>query len=385
MENFTYDIPTRIHFGRGQLAWLKQELPAYGKRVLLTYGGGSIKKNGIYEEIRRIGGEAGLELFELSGVEANPTIRTVRRGIALCREQEIDVILAVGGGSVIDCSKAVAAGRYYEGDPWELVLHWDRITKALPILTVLTIAATGSEMDNIAVISNEETRDKMAMKHPILRPKVSILDPTYTFTVSPYQSASGVADILSHAMESYFAREEARLQDYFAESIMKVCVEYGPRILEQPDDYEARANLMWASSWAINDMLKLGHALPWSVHAIEHQLSAVYDITHGVGLAIVTPHWMEYALKEETVDKFYELAVNVWRVPESGDRFAVARAGIQALRDFYQRLGISSHLSELGIDETHFEEMAKKAARQAGGSYQPMTKDDIVRIYQNSL
>ena len=142
---------------------------------------------------------------------------------------------------------------------------------------------------------------------------------------------------------------------------------------------------MWASSWAINDMLKLGHALPWSVHAIEHQLSAVYDITHGVGLAIVTPHWMEYALKEETVDKFYELAVNVWRVPESGDRFAVARAGIQALRDFYQRLGISSHLSELGIDETHFEEMAKKAARQAGGSYQPMTKDDIVRIYQNSL
>lgn len=385
MENFTYDIPTRIHFGRGQLARLKQELPAYGKRILLTYGGGSIKKNGIYEEIRRIGGEAGLELFELSDVEANPAIRTVRRGIALCREQEIDAILAVGGGSVIDCAKAVAAGRYYEGDPWELVLHWDRITKALPILTVLTIAATGSEMDNIAVISNEETRDKMAMKHPALRPKVSILDPSYTFTVSAYQSASGVADILSHAMESYFARENARLQDYFAQSIMKVCVEYGPRILEKPDDYEARANLMWASSWAINDMLKLGHALPWSVHAIEHQLSAVYDITHGVGLAVVTPHWMEYVLKEETVDKFYELAVNIWRVPESSDKFAVAKAGIQALRDFYRQLGIVSRLSELGIDEAHFEEMAEKAAQQAKGSYQPMTKDDIVKIYQNSL
>ena len=226
---------------------------------------------------------------------------------------------------MIDCAKAVAAGRFYEGDPWDLVLHWDRITEALPLLTVLTIAATGSEMDSIAVISNEETQDKMAMKHPVLRPRVSILDPSYTFSVSAYQSTAGAADILSHAMESYFAREEARLQDYFAQSIMKVCIECAPKVLEHPEDYEARANLMWAGSWAINDMLKLGHALPWSVHAIEHQLSAVYDITHGVGL------------------------------------------------------------SELGIDETHFEEMAEKVARQAEGSYQPMTKADIVQIYKNSL
>lgn len=385
MENFTYDIPTRIHFGRGQICQLKRELPLYGKKILLVYGGGSIKKNGIYDEIQKIGEETELDIYELSGVEANPTIRTARRGIALCKEHGIDALLAVGGGSVIDCAKAVAAGRFYEGDPWDLVQHWDKITEALPILTVLTIAATGSEMDNIAVISNEETQDKMAMKHPVLRPKVSILDPSYTFTVNAYQSASGVADILSHAMESYFTREDARLQDYFAQSIMKVCVEYGPRILKKPDDYEARANLMWASSWAINDMLKLGHALPWSVHAIEHQLSAVYDITHGVGLAVVTPHWMEFALKEETVDKFYELAVNIWKIKESSDRFAVARAGIQALREFYGKLGIASRLSELGIDETHFEEMAEKAAKQAKGSYQPMTKDDIVKIYQSSL
>ncbi len=385
MENFIYDIPTRVYFGRGQIEQLKRELPAYGTRILLVYGGGSIKKNGIYEELRQIERETGIEIFELSGVEANPTIRTAQRGIALCREYEVDAVLAVGGGSVIDCAKAVAAGRVYEGDPWDLVLHWDRITEALPLLTVLTIAATGSEMDSIAVISNEETQDKMAMKHPVLRPRVSILDPSYTFSVSAYQSTAGAADILSHAMESYFAREEARLQDYFAQSIMKVCIECAPKVLEHPEDYEARANLMWAGSWAINDMLKLGHALPWSVHAIEHQLSAVYDITHGVGLAVVTPHWMEHVLKEETVDKFYELAVNVWKVPENSDRFAAARAGIQALRDFYRSLGIVSRLSELGIDETHFEEMAEKAARQAEGSYQPMTKADIVQIYKNSL
>ena len=385
MDNFEFYIPTRVYFGRGQIEQLKHELPAYGKRVLLVYGGGSIKRSGIYDTVGAIAKEAGVELFELSGVESNPTIKTVRRGVALCREHGVDAVLAIGGGSVIDCSKVVAAGSCYDGDPWDLVIHPERMEKALPILTVLTIAATGSEMDHIAVITNEETNDKLGTRNPVLRPKVSILDPTYTFTVNAFQTASGVADIMSHAMESYFAKSEAKLQDYFAESILRVCVEFGKKALDTPDDYEARANIMWASSWAINDTLKLGHMIQWSVHPIEHQLSAVYNMTHGVGLAILTPHWMEHVLSEETVDKFYELAVTIWKVPESEDKFAVAKEGIERLKKFYRTLGISEHLADFGIDETYFETMAGKAAAQLATAYKPLTKEEVIEIYRESL
>lgn len=385
MQNFEYYIPTKVFFGKGQIQQLKTELPACGKKVLLVYGGGSIKRNGIYDAVQAIAAETGVTLYELSGVEPNPSIKTARKGVAICKENGVDAILAIGGGSTIDCAKAVSAGAFYDGDPWDLVLNWGLVKKTLPILTVLTIAATGSEMDHIAVISNEDTNDKIALKHADLRPKVSILDPTYTFTVSKYQTASGVADIMSHAMESYFAKEEAKLQDYFAEAILKVCVEYGPVALADPENYEARANLMWASSWAINDTLKLGHAVPWSVHAIEHQVSAVHNVTHGVGLAVLTPHWMEFALNEDTVDKFCQLAANVWLVPASEDKFAMARKGIKRMRDFWDSLGIAKTLTELGVDDSHFEEMAEKAAKAANGAYVPMTKEDIVKIYQNSL
>lgn len=385
MQNFIYDIPTKVYFGKDQIQHLHTILGEYGKKALLVYGGGSIKGNGIYDAILKEAEVSATSIVELSGVEANPQLGTVKRGIKIARGVQADVILAVGGGSSIDCAKAIAAGVYYDGDPWDFVIDESKITKALPIISVLTIAATGSEMDHISVISNIETQEKIGMRHPLLRPKVSIMDPTYTFSVSKYQSASGTADIMSHVMESYFSKEEAYLQDQFAESLLKTCIEFGVTAYNTPDHYEARANLMWASSWAINDLLKLGKPVAWSVHPIEHQLSAVYDITHGVGLAILTPHWMEYVLNDSTVEKFATLARNVWGVEDCEDQFKVARAGIERLKAFYHQLELPTTLSQLDIDETHFEAMAAKCEPALKDAYVALSKEDIIKIYKASL
>ena len=384
MENFIYDIPTTVYFGKGQLHQLERIIREYGKRVLLVYGGGSIKRNGIYDEVVLQLQKAGREYVELGGVEPNPSLYTVEKGVAVCRREQVDVIVAIGGGSAIDCAKVVSAAVCSDQTPWELVLHPKEIKRALPVIAVLTIAATGSEMDHIAVITNPETKEKIGTRNPLLRPKAAILDPTFTFSVSAYQTACGVADIMSHTMESYFAREEAELQDRFAEGILKVCIKYGPIVLQEPTHYEARANLMWAASWAINDMLKLGHMTQWSVHPMEHPLSAFYSVTHGEGLAILTPHWMEYVLSEDTVDKFARFAREIWQVEEK-DVWDMAREGIERLRGFYEQLHLRSSLGELGIDETHLDAMAMDAARQKVNGYVSLSAEDVKNIYRNSL
>ncbi len=312
MLNFNYSIPTKIFFGKGQIEVLGREIKKYGSKVLLTYGGGSIKKNGIYDKATKILKKNGIEFWELGGIEPNPRITSVRDGIKICRENNIDFILAIGGGSTIDCSKAIATGYYYDGDPWDLVIKEAEITKALPIGTILTMAATGSEMNSGAVISNLETNQKLGFGHPSMAPKFSILDPNYTFTVPKNQTAAGVADIMSHTFENYFTMPEgAYLQDRLAEGVLKTCIKYGKKVVEDPENYEARANIMWASSLAINGILSYGKDTVWSVHPMEHELSAYYDITHGVGLAILTPSWMKYVLDDERLDKFVEYGVNV--------------------------------------------------------------------------
>lgn len=384
MENFIYDIPTTVYFGKGQLHQLERIIRESGKRVLLVYGGGSIKRNGIYDEVVLQLQKAGRKYVELGGVEPNPSLHTVEKGVAVCRREQVDVIVAIGGGSAIDCAKVVSAAVCSDQTPWELVLHPKEIKRALPVIAVLTIAATGSEMDHIAVITNPETKEKIGTRNPLLRPKAAILDPTFTFSVSAYQNACGVADIMSHTMESYFAREEAELQDRFAEGILKVCIKYGPIVLQEPTHYEARANLMWAASWAINDMLKLGHMTQWSVHPMEHPLSAFYSVTHGEGLAILTPHWMEYVLSEDTVDKFARFAREIWQVEEK-DVWDMAREGIERLRGFYEQLHLRSSLGELGIDETHLDAMAMDAARQTVNGYVSLSAEDVKNIYRNSL
>ncbi|MGN1277397.1 MAG: iron-containing alcohol dehydrogenase [Floccifex sp.] len=384
MENFIYDIPTKIYFGKNQIQQLRNIVNQYGKRILLVYGKGSIYKNGLYEDILTQCQD--LFIVEHSGIGANPTIDFVRKGIDLCNQNQIEIVLAVGGGSVIDCAKMIAAGVYYPGDPWDLVKNPEKIQYALPVITVLTIAATGSEMDHIAVISNLETQEKIGTRHPVLRPKASILDPTYTFTVSKKQTASGIADILSHAMESYFSKEEGYFQDQVAKAIMKTIIHFGKQAIENPEDYTARANIMWASSWAINDFIKLGKMVAWSVHPIEHQLSAVYDITHGIGLAILTPHWMEHILSEETVNRFVDLAVDVWQVKEEQDPFETAKKGIEQLKQFYQSIGLHETLRDLGIkNDEHFLEMAQKASPQLENAYVPLSVNEIIEIYKKSL
>lgn len=382
MDNFKFNAYTEMLFGKGQISNLSEVLNRYGKNVLLVYGGGSIKKNGIYDNIQEL--LKGFNIIELSGVEPNPRIETVRRGVELCRENNIDVVLAVGGGSTIDCSKVIAAGHYYDGDAWDLVKTPSKIEKVLPIVTILTLAATGSEMNKNAVISKMDTNEKLGTAAWDMIPKTSILDPEYLYTLPAIQTAAGTADIMSHIFENYFKNtKDAFVQDKMAEGLLEACIKYCPIALKDPTNYEARANLMWASSMALNGLTGSGKAGAWSCHPMEHELSAHYDITHGVGLAILTPSWMRYILNDNTVDKFVEYATNVWHMPLKEDKFALANEAIDATENFFKQCGIPMTLREVGIDDSKFKEMAKAAVEHGGLNYAyvPLNEEDVYKIF----
>ena len=389
MNDFIYDIPTRVYFGKDQLKNLGREVKQYGKRVLMVYGGGSIKRIGLYDRVMENLKENGLEVFELAGVKPNPSIESVREGARLCKEHHVDVVLAVGGGSTLDCSKFIAAGAKVDFDPWDFFSDkWAPLTEALPILDVLTLSATGSEMDCGGVISNPETNDKIGRMEPVLQPKASFLDPTTTFSVNAYQTACGSADMMSHILEVYFnMNEDLEMLDSFMEGLMRNIIKYTPIALKEPENYKARAELMWTGTWAINGFINGGKRQAWSCHPMEHELSAVYDITHGLGLAILTPRWMEYCLDERTVDKYVQFANNVFGI-HGGDKMEVAHKGIAALSDFlFNQLGLKSTLPEVGIDETHFSSMAEKAVKNGGTKYafKPLAKEDVEKIYRMCL
>lgn len=388
MNNFIYDIPVTVYFGENQLGHLGEELRKYGTRVLLTYGGGSIKKMGLYNKVTEAIQAAGLTLFELSGIEPNPRIESVRKGAELCKQEHIDVLLAVGGGSTIDATKYMAAGACVDFDPWKFLSEWAPIEKALPVVTVLTLSATGSEMDAGGVISNPETQDKIGRIARPLLPRASFLDPTNTYTVSPYQTACGSADIMSHILEVYFNMEpDLYMLDCFMEGMMKTIIRYTPVAMKEPANYEARANLMWTSSWAINGFVNGGKRQAWSCHPMEHELSAIYDITHGLGLAILTPRWMRYCLNETTVSKYVQFAVNVFGVDPSLPPMEIAEKGIAMLSDFlFGTLELKSTFTEIGIGKEHFAVMASKAC--GGGTlpaFQPLKQADIEAIFTQCL
>lgn len=387
MNNFNYSIPTKIFFGKDKINVLGDEIKKYGSRVLLVYGGGSIKKSGIYDKITEIFKANDISFWELSGVEPNPRITSVKKGIQLCRENKIDIILAVGGGSSIDCAKVVAAGYYYEGDAWDIVIDPRKIENALPLATILTLAATGSEMNSGAVITNIDTNEKLGTGNPAMAPKFSILDPTYTYTLPTKQTAAGTADIISHIFEVYFSStNEAYLQNRMAEAMLKTCIKYGEIAIKEPENYEARSNLMWTSSLAINGLLSYGKVTEWSTHGMEHELSAYYDITHGVGLAILTPHWMKYILNEETLEKFVEYGVNVWGIDAKKDKYEIANEAIDKTREYFSSLGIPSSLREVGINEEKLEEMAKQATRRGKlGNFRALDSEDVLNIFKASL
>ena len=386
MNSFIYDIPVKVYFGRDQLSHLGTELRKFGRRVLLTYGGGSIKRNGLYDRVVTELRNADMEVYELSGIEPNPRIESVRQGVAMCKEHNIDVLLAVGGGSTIDATKFMAAGACVEHDAWEFFGAGAKpIERALPIVTILTLSATGSEMDTAGVISNLETGDKLGRLAQPLLPKVSFLDPTLTYSVSAYQTACGAADIMSHIMEVYFnMNKDLFMLDCFMEGMLKTVVKYAPVAIAEPENYEARANLMWTSSWAINGFINGGKKKAWSCHPMEHELSAVYDITHGLGLAILTPRWMEYCLDESNVDRYVTFGVNVFGIDSSLEPMAIAREAIKRLSDFFfNTLGLQSTFTEVGIKREDFGLMAKKACRYGDiKGFKTLTEQDVVNIFE---
>lgn len=388
MNSFIYDIPTKVYFGENQLCHLGEELSKFGKKVLLAYGGGSIKKSGLYDRIVEEMENADLEVFELSGIEPNPRIESVREGATLCKMHGIEVVLAVGGGSVIDAAKFMAAGACVDHDPWDFFVKGVPVEQALPIVTVLTLAATGSEMDNIGVISNMETRDKIGKGAQVLFPKVSFMDPTLTYSVSRYQTACGAADIFSHIMETYFLKgEDMYMLDTVMEGLMKTVIKYGPIALENPEDYEARANLMWASSWAINGFVLGSKKKVWSCHTMEHQLSAVYDITHGLGLAIIMPRWLEYCLDEERLPRYVQFGVNVFGIDPGLPDMEIAKKSIQMLSDYlFKDLGLDDTFTKIGIEEKEFPAMAVKACKGSKvAGFKTLYPEDVEKIYQMCL
>ncbi|MBQ8057125.1 MAG: iron-containing alcohol dehydrogenase [Ruminococcus sp.] len=385
MNSFTYHVPTKIHFGENAVNHLGDELKNYGKKVLLCYGGGSIKKSGLYDKVVEQIEKAGLECFELSGIEPNPRIDSVREGAKICKENDIDVLLAVGGGSTLDCTKWIAAAAKVEHDAWDFFSKWSDVNEALPVLTVLTLSATGSEMNCGGVISNLETKDKIGRLAKPLLPKVSFLDPTLTYSVSAYQTACGSADILSHILEVYFApKQDLYMLDSFMEGLLKTVIKYTPIALQKPDDYEARANLMWASSWAINTFVTGGKQHEWSCHPMEHELSAIYDITHGLGLAILTPRFLRYCLNENNIDKYVQFGVNVFDIDKSLPKTEIANKAIDELSNFlFNTLGLDDTFSKVGITDEHFKTMAEKACEgDVIHGFVDLTAEDIEKIFE---
>jgi len=385
MNNFVYHNPTELIFGRGELARLPEKARQLGKTVLLVYGGGSIKRFGLYDKVLSLLKEAGCRVLELPGVEPNPRLSTVKKGIELCRREGADWVLAVGGGSVIDASKAIAVGVPYEGDVWDFFLKKVVPQTALPLGTVLTLAATGSEMNRGSVITNWETKEKLGGRTTF--PTFSILDPENTFTVPRDQTVYGICDIMSHVFEQYFSHTpEIPLQTRFAESILKTVIENAERVLANPEDYDARANILYCGTMALNGTLPVGVETDWATHSIEHAVSAVYDIPHGGGLAILFPNWMRYVYREN-IPRFVRFATEVWGIDPSGkSQEEVALAGIEATRAFFNRIGAPARLADYQIGDDQIDVMAKKATLFGPiGRFKPLTSEDVAEILRMSL
>lgn len=390
MNNFIFHNPDKVYFGKNQLQNLPGELLNFGKKVLLVYGGGSIKKNGLYDKIITLMKDNGIELFELSGVEPNPRHSTVNKGAAICKQEQISVVLAAGGGSTIDCAKGIAAAALTEnGDVWPLVSNGVWVTDALPVVAILTNAATGSEMDAWAVISNMDTNEKIGLGGNALIPRVAFEDPEYSYTLPSYQTACGAFDIFNHVLDNYYLAGDATFDMILEmqEAVMRTVVKWAPVAMREPEHYEARANLMWASSMALNSILDGGTVHGCASHAMEHELSAYYDITHGHGLAILTPRWLTYILNETTAPAIYRLGTKVFGVSEGMETMKGAKKSIEAVSEFcFHTLGLAPTLTDLKIDKTYFKAMAEHACM---GSVitgpMELHPEDVEKIYEMCL
>ena len=386
MNNFIFENSTKVYFGKGCVKeYLVCLTEKYGERVMLCYGGGSIKKNGIYEEVTEKLKSAGKKVFEFPGIMSNPTSGKVLEGAKFAKENEIDVILGVGGGSVMDCCKAISLAARYEGDVW--ADFWARPGiidfKPLPLGVIVTVAGTGSECNGGAVITNEDLKVKTGRDYPQCNPKFALLDPEYTYSVPEFQMVSGGFDTLSHIMEIYFSEpDEDNVSDDIAEALMKNVIRNLRAAVANPKDYTARSNLMWDATMAENRIIKLGKKTDFECHQMEHQLGAYTDCNHGAGLAVLHPVYYRHIYRSG-IEKFRKFAVNVWGIPADGKSDEeIAGAGVEALADFIKEIGMPTTLKELGIDETvDLKEIADSCA-VVPGSYKKMTHEEILEIFQ---
>lgn len=394
--NFEFQNPTRIMFGAGTLSRLGEVVHAHGKRALLVTGGGSVKRSGVFDRAVSRLKNAGVSVVECSGVEPNPRITTVARGAGIARSETCDVVVALGGGSTMDASKVMAAAALYDGDPWDMIRHgqenWVIPSRALPIITVPTLAATGSEMNAGAVISNDETKVKSFVSAGCLFPKVALVDPELTVTVPKDQTAFGVCDLITHVTESYFnGIDGTPVQDRFAEGVILAAMVWGPRAVANGSDLEARTHVQWASVVALNGWVQAGTGSAYPVHVIEHTLSAHHDIAHGAGLAAINPAWMRFASKTRP-ERFAQFAQRIFSLRGEGkDHRVQANAGIEQFEDFLRSIGCPTRLSELGIGDellSRYAEDAVLVAHDDDGHLPgrpPMSKQDIVELLRSAL
>ena len=387
--NFTYHTPTKLYFGKGCVKDLPGVVGQYGKNVLLTYGGGSIKKIGLYDKVKELLKD--FNIVELSGIEPNPKYDpSVIDGARLCKENDIDVILAVGGGSVLDCSKAISACAKYDGEGWDLISGKVKGKDAVPIVDIITLAATGSEYDCGGVISYTAINDKRGYVDPILYPVASFMDPEYTYTVNKWQTACGTADAINHVLEQFFASPHSAFNDGVMISALRSLMDNVKIALEKPDDYAARSELMYVCSWGCNGILSNGAGYSgWPMHSIEHALSAYFDITHGAGLAIITPRWMMEILSEKTLERFVTLGTGLFGFDKSLPAMEIAEKVIDAFYRFFESTGIPMHLGELGVKAEAIDEMADHILEYDSTNepwmYAPLGKDALIRILNASM
>lgn len=386
MDNFIFYNPTKLIFGKGQISHLPTEVLKYGDRVLIVTGKGSIKRSGLYDEVISLLADK-CTIYELEGIDSNPRLTSIREGVRICKENDIELVLAVGGGSVVDAAKGIASGALYDGDVWDFYLRKATIEEALPIGAVLTLAATGSEMNGNSVVTNMDTMEKKGSGSIYQFPSFSILDPCYTFTVPRADTVNGIVDMMAHVFEQYFSHTtQTPLQDRFCEAILRTVIENSATVLANPNDYEARANLLLSGTFALNGLTKLGVEGDWASHAIGHQLSGLYDVAHGAALSIILPHWMRYVM-DEGLDKFKQYAIEVWKLnPEGMTDQELALEGIRRTAEFFESMGAPQRMSEYGIPATVIDKMAKRATEKGPlGSYKKLYYEDVKSILTNSL
>ncbi|MFJ8462162.1 iron-containing alcohol dehydrogenase [Lysinibacillus xylanilyticus] len=387
MDSFTFYNPVKLHFGEDALEKLPREIAQYGKKVLVVYGGGSVKKNGVYNAVIEKLHEADKTIFELSGVEPNPRVETARLGIDICKREGIDLVLAVGGGSVIDCSKLIVAGAKYDGDAWDIVKRKVFVQDALPLGTVLTLAATGSEMNSGSVITNAATEEKLSWGSPAAFPKFSILNPVYTVTVPKDHTVYGIVDMMSHVFEQYFhSTTNTPITDEMCEGVLRTVITTAPKLLGDLENIQLRETILLAGTIGLNGFLSIGSRGDWASHNIEHAVSAVYDIPHAGGLAILQPHWMRLSVSVNP-ERFAGLATRVFGVDATGKSpEEVAYEGINRISSFWTSLGAPSRFADYDIDDSKFDQIVEHAMQNGPfGNFIKLQEEDVRTILQNSL